>query len=333
MDPLEKRTLGKSGLQVTRVGLGGSGLGGLYGDIPDKQVHEVVRRALSLGINLFDTAPLYGHGKSERRLGEVLAGISRDEYVLATKVGRLLVPADEDRPRDRLHGKRSRYRTVFDFSYDAVMRSYESSLDRLGVDRIDVLHIHDPYDYYDQAIDEAYRALRKLREEGAIRAVSVGIGHVGLLQRFAQEGEFDCFLLSNAYNLLDQDALPELLPLCQEKGIGIMAGGTFASGILATGAKEGAKYKYRSAPEEVLRRVRRMQEIAAGYGVTMAAAASQFVLAHPAITCIVPSTRNPERVTENVELVRQQIPAAFWEELRHKGLIPEEAPVPGDVQQ
>jgi len=332
MDPLEKRTLGQSGLQVTRVGLGGASLGGLYGDIPDEQAHEVVRRALSLGINLFDTAPLYGHGKSERRLGQALAGIPHDEYVLATKVGRLLIPVDEESPTDRLGGKGPRHRTVFDFSYDAVMRSYESSLGRLGVDRIDVLHIHDPYDYYDQAIDEAYRALRKLREEGAIRAVSVGIGHVGLLQRFAQEGEFDCFLLSNAYNLLDQPALPELLPLCQEKGIGIMAGGTFASGILATGAREGAKYTYRDAPEDVLRRVQQMEQIAADHGVSLSAAASQFVLAHPAITCIIPSTRRAERVTENVELVRQAIPLAFWEELRHEGLIPREAPVPGDAE-
>jgi D-threo-aldose 1-dehydrogenase len=332
MDPLEKRTLGHSGLLVTRVGLGGASLGGLYGDIPDEQAHEVVHRALSLGINLFDTAPLYGHGKSECRLGQALVGIPRDEYVLATKVGRLLVPADQEGPTDRLHDERPRYRAVFDFSYDAVMRSYESSLERLGVDRIDVLHIHDPYDYYDQAINEAYRALRKLREEGAIRAVSVGIGHVGLLQRFAQEGEFDCFLLSNAYNLLDQPALLELLPLCQEKGIGIMVGGTFASGILATGAKEGAKYAYRDASGDVLRRVQQMEEIAADHGASLSAAASQFVLAHPAITCIIPSTRRPERVTENVELVRQAIPRAFWEELRHEGLIPLEAPVLGDAE-
>lgn len=331
MDPLEKRTLGKSGLQVTRVGLGGASLGGLYGDIPDEQAHEVVRRALSLGINLFDTAPLYGHGKSERRLGQALAGIPRDEYVLATKVGRLLVPADEDGSRDCLHGQPLRLRTAFGFSYDAVMRSYESSLDRLGVDRIDVLHIHDPYDYYDQAIDEAYRALRKLREEGTIRAVSVGIGHVGLLQRFAREGEFDCFLLSNAYNLLDQSALPVLLPLCQEQEIGIMAGGTFGSGILATGVQEGAKYAYRDASEDVLRRVQRMEEIATDHKVNIAAAASQFVLAHPAITCIIPGTRRPERVTENIELVRQEIPPAFWEELRHEGLISLEAPVPGET--
>ena len=161
--------------------------------------------------------------------------------------------------------------------------------------------------------------------------MSVGIGHVGLLQRFAREGEFDCFLLSNDYNLLDQNALPELLPLCQEKGIGIMAGGTFASGILATGAREGAKYRYRDAPEDILSRVRRMEEIAARYGVSIAAAASQFVLAHPAVTCIIPSTRKPERVTENVELVRQDIPLAFWEEMRHEGLIPLEAPVPGEM--
>jgi D-threo-aldose 1-dehydrogenase len=331
MDPLEKVALGRTGLHVTRMGLGGSALGGMYGDIPDEQAYAVVHQALDLGINFFDTAPLYGRGKSEWRLGKALAGVPRDRYVLATKVGRLLVPVDYDETGGRAGGRLWSGKPVFDFSYDGVLRSLEESLERLGMDRIDVVHIHDPWRHYEQAIQEAYPTLRKLREEGVIRGVSVGIGSLELLMRFAIEGEFDCFLLSNLYNLLDQPALEELLPLCAEKGIGVVAGGTYSSGILATGATEGAKYGYRDAPEDVLRRVEALEAVASRYGVRLRAAASQFVLAHPAVTTIIPSTRRPERVVENFELLQEDIPAEFWAELEEKKLIPEHAPVPSEM--
>jgi D-threo-aldose 1-dehydrogenase len=219
-----------------------------------------------------------------------------------------------------------RPKVVFGFSRDGVMRSLEDSLERLRVDHIDVVHIHDPHHHYEQAIQEAYPTLRRLREEGTIGGISVGIGSVELLMRFAREGEFDCFLFSNLYNLLDQPALGELLPMCAEKGIGVIAGGTYASGILATGAKQGAKYNYRDAPAGVLERVRELERIASQYGVSLKAAASQFVLAHPAVASIIPSTRKPERVAENLAVVREEIPAAFWTALKSKGLIPEDAP-------
>ena len=320
MDPLEKRALGRTGLRVTRVGLGGSALGGMYGDILPEQAYEIVHRALDLGINFFDTAPLYGRGKSEERLGAALADVPRDSYVLATKVGRVRDPSDQD------DGGHMRPRMTFDYSRDGVMRSLEGSLERLRVDHIDVVHIHDPYRHYEQAIQEAYPTLRRLRAEGAIGGISVGIGSVELLMRFAQEGEFDCFLLSNLYSLLDQSALKELLPTCAEKGIGVIAGGTYGTGILATGAKEGAKYHYRDATEEVLERVRELERVASQFGVSLKAVASQFVLAHPVVTSIIPSTRKPERVAENLAVVREEIPAEFWTALKARGLIPEEAP-------
>jgi D-threo-aldose 1-dehydrogenase len=304
------------------MGLGGAPLGGLYGDIPDEQAHAVVHRALELGINLIDTAPAYGRGRSELRLGKALADVPRDSYVVSTKVGRLLVPGDGDEGSASL-------RSVFDFSHDGIMRSYEESLARLSLDRIDILHIHDPYLYYEQAMKEAYPALAKLRDQGAIRGVSVGMGSVELLLRFANDGEFDCFLLSNLYNLLDQPALAELLPVCTAKGIGIMAGGTYSSGILATGSRVGARYRYRAASEDVLKRVRELEAVASRHGVNLRAAASQFALAHPAITAIIPGTRRPERVEKNLERVRDEIPGEFWVALRDGGLIPEGAPVPG----
>jgi D-threo-aldose 1-dehydrogenase len=292
----------------------------MYGDIKPEQAYETVHRALDLGINFFDTAPLYGHGRSEERLGAALAGVPRNSYVLATKVGGFGAPPGQG------GGSRLRPKTAGDFSHDGVMRSLEGSLERLRVDHIDIVHIHDPYHHYEQAIQETYPTLRRLRAEGTIGGISVGIGSVELLMRFAHEGEFDCFLFSNLYNLLDQPALGELLPMCAEKGIGVIAGGTYASGILATGAKEGAKYVYEDAPEDVLERVREMERIASQYCVSLKAAASQFVLAHPAVTSIIPSTRKPERVAENLAVVRKEIPAAFWTALKSRRLIPEEAP-------
>ena len=327
MNPLEKVPLGSSGLRVTRLGLGCASIGGLYGDIPDDQAVAVVHRALSLGLNLLDTAPLYGAGKSELRLGKALVGVPRDSYVLASKVGRVLVPTEQDQ-QEGIFGGPASYQPVFDFSYDGVMRSFEDSLKRLGVDRIDILHIHDPDNHYQEAIDGAYPALDKLRGDGVISAVSAGMNQWEMLARFAREGDFDCFLLAGRYSLLDQGALDELLPLCVEKNIGIMAGGTYNSGILAKGARPGATYNYREAPPEIAAKAESLEAVAARHHVNLKAAASQFVFAHPAITCIIPGTRQPERVQENFDLLTQEIPASFWAELRDEGLVRDDAPLP-----
>ena len=328
MDPLEKVILGTSGLEVTRLGLGCAALGGLYGDIPDEQAVQVVHRAFDLGLNLLDTAPLYGAGKSENRLGLALKGVPRANYVLASKVGRILVPTDGENNEQGIFDNPPPFKPVFDFSYDGVMRSFEDSLERLGVDRIDILHIHDPDDHWEEAISGAYPALERLRNEGAISAISAGMNQWEMLARFARAGDFDCFLLAGRYSLLDQSSLDELLPLCVEKNIGIMAGGTYNSGILAKGAQPGATYNYSEAPPEIMAKAKGLEEAALRHQVDLKAAASQFVFAHPAITCIIPGTRQPDRVSENFNLLKEDIPTEFWDELRNKNLIRADAPLP-----
>lgn len=328
MDPVEKAVLGSSGLAVTRLGLGCAAIGGLYGDIPDEQAVQVVHRAFQLGLNLVDTAPLYGAGKSEKRLGLALKEVPRDSYILASKVGRILVPTEAGESDGGIFENPPPFKPVFDYSYDGVMRSFEDSLKRLGVDRIDILHIHDPDDHWEEAISGAYPALERLRSEGVISAVSAGMNQWEMLARFAREGDFDCFLLAGRYSLLDQSSLDELLPLCVEKNIGIMAGGTYNSGILAKGAQPGAKYNYGEAPPEIIAKAKGLEEVAARHQVDLKAAASQFVFAHPAITTIIPGTRQPDRVSENFNLLKEEIPADFWAELRSEGLIRQDAPLP-----
>ena len=329
MDPLERKVLGSSGLEVTRLGLGCASLGGLYGDIPDEQAHAVVHKALNLGLNLIDTAPLYGAGKSEIRVGQALADVPRDSYVLASKVGRVLEPAEGADRGEGIFGDPPPFKPVFDFSHDGIMRSVEESLQRLKLDRIDILHIHDPDDHYEEAIGCAYPALDQLRSEGTIKAVSAGMNQWEMLARFAREGDFDCFLLAGRYSILEQESLDELFPLCLEKNIGIMAGGTYNSGILAkTSGEEGARYNYGEPPTDIVDKARRIEAVATRHGVDVKAAASQFALAHPAVTSIIPGTRKPERVQENYGLVAVDIPVQLWADLRDEGLIREDAPVP-----
>jgi D-threo-aldose 1-dehydrogenase len=308
--------------------LGCAPLGGMYGDIPEPQADEVVRTALRLGLNLYDTAPLYGSGKSEARLGRVLRTVPRDQYVLCTKVGRKLLPAaDSDRGMP-IFDSPPPLRPVFDFSYDAVMRTFEDSLRRLGTGRIDVLHIHDPDDHYRAALDGAYRAIDELRTAGVIRAVGAGMNQCEMLVRLARDAQFDCFLLAGRYSLLEQTALDELFPLCLEKQIGIILGGTYNSGVLAKRSGPEARYNYTPAPEHVLAKVERLHQVAQRHGVDLRAAASQFALAHPAVTAIVPGTRLPQRVVENYQLLQQPIAPEFWDDLRREGLIRADAPTP-----
>jgi len=324
MDPRAKKVLGSTGLEVTRLGLGCASLGRLEGEGAQEQATQVVQRALSLGLNLFDTAPLYGAGRSETLLGEALKGVPRDRYVLASKVGRLIRSPEEI---ERLPADQRRA-VYFDFGYDAVMRSFEESLGRLQVDRIDVLHIHDPDRHYEEALKGAYPTLDRLRREGVIRGVSAGMNQWEMLARFARDGEFDCFLLAGRYSLLEQGALDELFPLCLEKNIGILAGGTYNSGILAKAGQADATYNYREPPPEIVARAQAMQAVAEDHGVDLKAAASQFALAHPAVTCIIPGTRFADRVEENFRMIEAEIPAAFWAELKDRELIRRDAPVP-----
>ncbi len=329
MDPTAKVRLGKTQLQVTRLGLGGAPLGGLFEDVPEDTAIATVRRALALGLNLIDTAPLYGHGKSEQRVGRALAGLDRASRVLATKVGRLLIPVQPGELEPDEFDRPAPFRPVFDFSYDGVMRSFEESLKRLNVERIDILHIHDPDNHYKQAIEGAYRALDQLRRQGLIGAVGAGMNQAEMLARFARTGDFDCILLAGRYTLIDHMGLKDLLPLCVEKGIGIIIGGPYNSGVLASGACPGAKFNYADAPAPVLETVRKVEAICGRHSVSMKAAALQFPLAHPAVAAVIPGARSIREVEENFRLLREPIPADFWVELREEKILPPEAPTPG----
>lgn len=328
MQLLKRNFIGRSNLEVTCLGLGGAPLAGLYTDVAEDAALAVVERALALGINFFDTAPVYGHGKSELRVGPGLARRNRSSFVLATKVGRLLVPGIPDKDEAANWANLPHLRPTFDFSYDGTMRSFEESLKRLGLDRVDILHIHDPDNYYDQAINGAYRALCKLRSEGVIGAIGAGMNQAEMLARFAREGDFDCFLVAGRYTLIDHTGLRELLPICIDKNISIIIGGPYNSGILATGARPGAQFNYADAPPPIVEKVRKCEEICSRHDVPLKAAALQFPLAHPAVAAVIPGARSVVEVEENVRMVTHPIPPEFWADLRSAGILPSEAPVP-----
>jgi D-threo-aldose 1-dehydrogenase len=305
--------LGRTPLHVTRLGLGTAPLGGLFEPVADDEAHRVVESAWQAGIRFFDTAPLYGHGLAEQRLGSVLRTKPRSEFVLATKVGRLLRAGAPPDPSQSYKGVPA-LNPVFDFSYDGVMRSVEESLARLGLDRVDVLHIHDPDDHFEEALEGAYRALDRLRTEGTISAVGAGMNQSEMLVRFAREADFDCFLLAGRYTLLDRGGAVELLPTCVEHGIAIIAGGVFNSGILAN-PKPGTTFDYRTAPAELVERAARMKSISERHGIDLKAAALQFPLRHPAVTTVLTGCRSEAEVAENVRMFETVIPDALWAEL------------------
>ena len=279
----------------------------------DDEAHRVVEAAWQAGIRFFDTAPLYGHGLAEQRLGAVLRAKPREEFVLATKVGRLLRADAPPEPGQAYKGVPP-VNPTYDFSYDGVMRSVEESLARLGLDRVDVLHIHDPDEHFEEALAGAYRALDRLRAEGTIRAVGAGMNQAEMLVRFAREADFDCFLLAGRYTLLDRTGAAELLPLCVEKSIAIIAGGVFNSGILAN-PRPGTTFNYQPAPPELVDRALRMQEICARHGVELKAAAIQFPLRHPAVASVLTGCRSVREVEENVRMFQAPIPSSLWDEL------------------
>jgi len=280
--------------------------------VADDEAHRVVEAAWQAGIRFFDTAPLYGHGLAEQRLGAVLRAKPREEFVLATKVGRLLRADAPPEPGQAYKGVPP-VNPTYDFSYDGVMRSVEESLARLGLDRVDVLHIHDPDEHFEDALAGAYRALDRLRAEGTIRAVGAGMNQAEML-RFAREADFDCFLLAGRYTLLDRTGAAELLPLCVEKSIAIIAGGVFNSGILAN-PRPGTTFNYQQAPPQLVDRALRMQEICARHGVELKAAAIQFPLRHPAVASVLTGCRSVREVEENVRMFQAPIPSSLWDEL------------------
>ena len=340
-EPTDRLSLGRTGLSVTRLGLGAASIGGLYEAVAEADALATVAHAWEIGIRTFDVAPLYGYGAAERRVGMALADHPRDEYVLSTKVGRLVRPPDAIPPgadvdAQSLDGRDDAYyaraeplRLVFDYSADGVRRSIEESLERLRLERVDIALIHDPDDHWEQAVGEAWPALARMREEGTIRAVGAGMNQSSMLARFAREGDFDVFLVAGRYTLLDQDALTELLPLCVERGISILAAGVMNSGVLAD-PRPGSRFDYRPAPPAIVDRARRIAAVCERHDVPLRAAAIQFPLAHPAVVSLIAGVRSVDHLDEYPALMRRPIPAALWADLRAEGLLAPGAPVPAD---
>jgi D-threo-aldose 1-dehydrogenase len=321
----DKAEIGTTGLHVTRLGLGGVALSGAppatdpdHATSEDEATH-LIHRSLELGLNYLDTAPMYGVGHSERRYGQALSRLPRETYVLSTRVGRVLDPMEPGSTEMTWR---------FDFSRAGVIQSFESSLQRLGLERIDILLMHDPDDYYQQALTQAFPVLMELRAQGRVNAIGAGMNQWEMELQFAKEGMFDCFLLAGRYTLLDQTALPEFLPYCVAHRISVIAGGPYNSGILAVGPREGATFNYRAAAPEMLDKARRIYAVCEHYGVPLRAAALQFILAHPAIASVIPGARSVAEVEENVQLVAHPIPTALWAQLKQEGLIAEAAPTP-----
>lgn len=327
MDPLAKAEIGTTGLQVTRLGLGGAPFGGLFADVAQQRATESIAAGLDVGIRYFDTAPLYGSGKSERYYASALKGLDRDSYVLSSKVGRLLNPTNEAQTDD-VYMNLPPMEIVFDYSRDGVLRSIEDSLRRLELDRLDIVFIHDPDDFHDQAVNEAFPTLAELRSQGVIKAIGAGMNYWEPLAQFAREADFDCFLLAGRYTLLDHSGLIDLLPLCVEKNMSIVLGGPYNSGVLASDLSEETTYFYQSTPPEVLDLARNIKSVCDRHGVPLKAAALQFGLAHPAVAATIPGARSADEVRENFTMASFDIPADLWAELKHEKLIPDEAPTP-----
>jgi D-threo-aldose 1-dehydrogenase len=292
-------------IELGRLGLGTAPIGGVYEAVADETAHAVVERAWELGVRYFDTAPLYGAGRAERLLGEALRGKPRDEFAVSTKVGRLLRPGES-----AWHGAPALV-DYFDFSRDAALRSLEESLERLGLDRVDVALVHDPDDHADESLAGSFAALRRQRDEGVVRAIGVGANITEVLCRYAREADPDCFLVAGRYTVLDRAAAGELLPLCEERGIAVIAGGVFNSGVLAGGGT----FDYVAAAPEVLARVDALREACARHAVPLPAAALQFPLRHPAVTTVLVGCSTAGEVAEDVRLSRLDVPDALWEEL------------------
>nr|MBA2608253.1 aldo/keto reductase [Actinomycetota bacterium] len=286
-------------LDVSRLSLGSAPIGNLYQGVDPSVAAATVQAAVDAGITLFDTAPLYGVGLSETRVGEVLSTVPRDRFRIATKVGRLLEPNLPGAPEEEsIFEDTPDVHPVFDFSADGVHRSLEASLVRLGLDRVDIVHVHDPDNHMDQAIDEAYPALRRWRDEGVVGAIGAGMNFAGPLTRIVREADVDCVLLAGQYTLLNQNGLDALLPLCLSTNTAVIAAAVFNTGILADPA-DNATYFYSPAPPEILDRARRMRDVCTRHGVPLAAAAMQFALGHPAVATVLVGMRSPDEVAAN----------------------------------
>ncbi|HEX9998931.1 MAG TPA: aldo/keto reductase [Actinoplanes sp.] len=318
MNPTERARIGNTEVHVTRLGLGLAPIGGLYAPVGEATARDTVERAWELGIRFFDVAPLYGNGLAERRAGPVLAGKPRAELALSTQVGRVLRPGGS--AVQDIWAEPAGETPVFDFSAAGVRTSYADSLARLHLDRADILHLHDPDDHFEQAVAEALPELAELRARGRIGAVSAGMNQTKLLTDLVRTGELDCVLQAGRYTLLDQTAGTELLPLCADRGVSVIAAGVFNSGLLAD-PRPGASFDYAPAGADVLERALAIQAVCTRHDVPLRAAAVQFPLTHPAVTAVLVGARSPAEVEDAVRMAAVEIPAALWQDLRADGLL------------
>lgn len=343
MDLDERRRFGRCDFTVGPLGFGGNALGNLYDAVAEEAAFEAVAAAYELGVRFFDTAPLYGHGVSEHRIGRALRRYPRESFILSTKVGRLLKPHGKVAParlppsQGGIFVDELPFQPVFDYTCAGVVRSVEDSLQRLGTNRIDLALIHDADEWthganLDATLKEvregALPALEKLKAEGTVRAIGAGVNQWEACERLLEIGEFDCFLLAGRYSLLEQGALESFLPSCERSNIPIVLGAPFNSGILATGATEDARYNYLAAPAEVKARVASIERVCAAHGVALAAAALQFPLGHPAVAIVIPGSRSRQEAIRNAELMAAPIPDGLWADLKAENLIPAAAPTP-----
>ncbi|MFO0993971.1 MAG: aldo/keto reductase [Hyphomicrobiales bacterium] len=338
MNATNVRKFGRVGFDITDMGFGAAPIGNFLRPIPEEEAGAMIERAWDAGMHYFDTAPYYGHGLSELRLGHYLRWKPREQFVVSSKVGRVLKAARRETIDFKPWVDAAPFKSRFDYSYDGTMRSFEDSLQRLGLGYIDILFIHDADVFthgpemqkvhFKQAMDGCYRALIELREQGLVKAIGVGVNNWEVMLDFMKAGDFDTLLVAGRYTLLEQEALNELLPLCERRGTAIVIGGGFNGGILATGAVPGAKWNYAPAPAPIMEKVKKIEAVCARHNVPLPAAALQFLLAHPAVASHVPGTRNLAQMNQNLELMAHPIPKAFWQELKAEGLIRQDAPTP-----
>jgi D-threo-aldose 1-dehydrogenase len=337
---LARRELGRTGLEVSVLGFGGAGIGNLYRELSDEDAIGAVRSSLASGVRYFDTAPFYGFGLSELRMGAALEG-AQPPPVISTKVGRRLVPTG---PQDASVGREGYFSPrpfapVFDYGHESVMRSHAESLERLKVQRVDILLCHDigrlthgetHAARIAEFLDGGYRAMRELRDSGAVRAIGLGVNEAEVCVELLDKCELDCILLAGRYTLLEQPALEKLLPLCEQRRVSIICGGPFNSGILAAGSRAGARahYDYAAPPPAVLERVRQLESVCAQHGVPLQAAALQFPLAHPAVATVVAGCVNDTEARNITRMFTHPIPAEFWRALRERSLVDPRAPLP-----
>lgn len=329
---LDQNALGRSTVRVTELAFGAAAIGNLFTAVTDAEAEQAVHTAWDAGVRYFDTAPHYGLGLSERRLGAALRSRPRNEYVVSSKVGRLLEPTPGAPGDDLANGFAvpATHRRRWDFSARGVRRSIEGSLERLGLDRIDIVYLHDPDDHAGPALDQAYPELDRMRREGTVGAIGVGMNQADLLARFIRETDLDAVLLAGRYTLLDQGGLTELLPLATDRGVDVVIGGVFNSGLLAD-PRPGATYDYTAAPPDLLSRALDLKTVCERHGVPLRAAALRFPLGHPAVASVLVGTRSAAEARDAAAMLAHAVPDALWAELRERGLLPVDVPTPGEA--